>query len=134
MHLVLKLWVESYNFLKSFFFSTLLEWCLVLPSFSCISLYGLLEHCTLISWFFCLFNTFPMYGAVFFQYTLKLLIKKKISWKFFIGNILSICQSVDEDSLRLPNLLLYNWRCSLYFSYLFMSDFDLWAICHKMIS
>ena len=34
---------------KSFFFSTLLEWCLVLPSFSCISLSGLLEHCTLIS-------------------------------------------------------------------------------------
>ena len=34
---------------KSFFFSTLLEWCLVLPSFSCISLFGLLEHCTLIS-------------------------------------------------------------------------------------
>ena len=34
---------------KSFFFATLLEWCLVLPSFSCISLSGLLEHCTLIS-------------------------------------------------------------------------------------
>ena len=34
---------------KSFFFSTLLEWCLVLPSFSCISLFGLLEHCTLFS-------------------------------------------------------------------------------------
>ena len=34
---------------KSFFFSTLLKWCLVLPSFSCISLSGLLEHCTLIS-------------------------------------------------------------------------------------
>ena len=62
---------------KSFFFSTLLEWCLVLPSFSCISLSGLLEHCTLISWCFCLFSTFPMYRAVFFQYTFKLLIKKK---------------------------------------------------------
>ena len=34
---------------KSFFFATLLEWCLVLPSFSCISLSGLLKHCTLIS-------------------------------------------------------------------------------------
>ena len=63
---------------KSFFFSTLLEWCLVLPSLSCISLSGLLEHCTLISWCLCLFSTFPMYGAVFFQYTFKLLIKKKI--------------------------------------------------------
>ena len=62
---------------KSFFFSTLLEWCLVLPYFSCISLSGLLEHCTLISWCFCLFSTFSMYGAVFFQYTFKLLIKKK---------------------------------------------------------
>ena len=62
---------------KSFFFGTLLEWHLVLPSFSCLSLSGLLEHCTLISWCFCLFSTFPMYGAVFFQYTSKLLIKKK---------------------------------------------------------
>ena len=34
---------------KSIFFATLLEWCLVLPSFSCISLSGLLEHCNLIS-------------------------------------------------------------------------------------
>ena len=64
---------------KSFFFSTLLKWCLVLPSFSCISLSRLLEHCTLFSWCFCLFSTFPMYGAVFFQYTFKLLIKKKNS-------------------------------------------------------
>ncbi len=39
-----------------------------------------------------------------------------VSCKFFIGNILSICQSVDEDSLRLPNLVLYSWRCSLYLS------------------
>ena len=92
MHLVLKLWVESYNFLKSFFFSTLLEWCLVLPSFSCISLYGLLEHCTLISWFFCLFNTFPMYGAVFFQYTFKLLIKKKFLESFSLA---TFCQYVN---------------------------------------
>ena len=32
---------------KSFFFFTLLEWCLVLPSFSCISLPVLLDHCNL---------------------------------------------------------------------------------------
>ena len=34
---------------KPFFFSTLLEWCLGIPSFSCNSLSGLLDHCTLIS-------------------------------------------------------------------------------------
>ena len=34
---------------KSFFIFTLLEWCLVLPSFSCSSLPGLLDHCTLVS-------------------------------------------------------------------------------------
>ena len=32
---------------KSFFFFTLLKWCLVLPSFSCISLPVLLDHCNL---------------------------------------------------------------------------------------
>ena len=26
------------------------------------------------------------------------------------------------------------WRCSLYFSYLLMYDFDFWTICHKVIS
>ena len=56
-----------------------------------------------------------------------------ISWKFFIGNILSICQSVDEDSLRLPNLLLYNWRCSLYFSCLILI-FEQYAIKWLVIS
>ena len=34
---------------KPFFFSTLLEWCLGIPSFSCNSLSGLLDQCTLIS-------------------------------------------------------------------------------------
>ena len=34
---------------KSFFFFTLLEWCLVLPSFSCMSLPVLLDHCKLVS-------------------------------------------------------------------------------------
>ena len=120
--------------------------------FLSLSLFSLLNGV----WFYLLFLVFPFLGCLgivlwfldvfvflvhflctglcFFNILLSYLSKKKISWKFFIGNILSICQSVDEDSLRLPNLLLYNWRCSLYFSYLFMSDFDLWAICHKMIS
>ena len=34
---------------KSFFFFTLLEWCLVLPSFSCFSLPVLFDHCNLVS-------------------------------------------------------------------------------------
>ena len=34
---------------KSFFFFTLLEWCLVLPSFSWLSLPVLLDHCNLVS-------------------------------------------------------------------------------------
>ena len=34
---------------KSFFFFTLLEWCLVLPSFSCLSLPILFDHCNLVS-------------------------------------------------------------------------------------
>ena len=34
---------------KSFFFLTFLEWCLVLPSFSCLSLPVLLGHCNLVS-------------------------------------------------------------------------------------
>ena len=34
---------------KSFFFSTLLEWCFVLPFFSCFSLPVLIDHCTLVS-------------------------------------------------------------------------------------
>ena len=51
---------------KPFFCFTLLEWCLVLPSFSCLSLPVLLDHCNRVSWCFCLFSTFPMYWAVFF--------------------------------------------------------------------
>ena len=35
--------------LKSFFFFTLLEWCLVLLSFSCLSLPVLFDHCNLVS-------------------------------------------------------------------------------------
>ena len=35
--------------IKSFFFFTLLEWSLVLPSFSCMSLPVLLDHCNLVS-------------------------------------------------------------------------------------
>ena len=62
---------------KSFFFSTLLEWCLVLPSFSCISLSRLLEHFTLFSWCFCLFSTFTMYWLCFFNLLLSYLYKKK---------------------------------------------------------
>ena len=34
---------------KSFFFFTFLEWCLVLPSFSCVSLPVLLDYCNLVS-------------------------------------------------------------------------------------
>ena len=50
---------------KSFFFFTLLEWCFVLPFFSCFSLPMLIDHCSLVSWCFCLFRTFPMYWAEF---------------------------------------------------------------------
>ena len=34
---------------KSFYFFTLLKWCLVSPSFSCLSLPILLDHCNLVS-------------------------------------------------------------------------------------
>ena len=34
---------------KSFFFLTLLEWCLVLPAFSCLSLLALFDLCNLVS-------------------------------------------------------------------------------------
>ena len=57
------------------YFTVLLYKVIVMTS--CISLSGLLEYCTLISWCFCLFSTFPMYGAVFFHYTFKLSKKKK---------------------------------------------------------
>ena len=50
--------------LKSFFFFTLLEWCLVLPSFSCISLLVLLDHYNLVSWCFCLFVHFLCTGLL----------------------------------------------------------------------
>ena len=36
---------------KYFFFNTLLEWNLALPSFSCFSLLVLLNHCNFGSWF-----------------------------------------------------------------------------------
>ena len=35
--------------LSFFFFFTLLEWCLVLPSFSCLSLPILFDLCNLVS-------------------------------------------------------------------------------------
>ena len=63
---------------KSFFCFTLLEWCLVLPSFSCFSLPILFNHCNLVSWCFCLSSTFPMYGAVFFFNIYFLLLIKNI--------------------------------------------------------
>ena len=75
---------------KSFFFFTLLKWCLVLPSFSCFSLLVLLDYCNLVFWCFCLSSTFPMYRAMFFFIiNFLLLIKKNMSksctsWLFLI--------------------------------------------------
>ena len=65
---------------KSFVFFTFLEWCLVLPSFSCLPLLVFLDLCNLVSWCFCPFSTFPMYWAVLFFFFDKIfmsLIKKK---------------------------------------------------------
>ena len=41
--------VANGPFLSLSFFFTFLEWCLVLPSFSCVSLPVLLDHCNLVS-------------------------------------------------------------------------------------
>ena len=66
--------------LKSFFFFSLLEWCLVLPSFSCFSLPVLLDHCNLVSWCFCLFVHFLCTGLCVFNKIFMLLIKKKYTY------------------------------------------------------
>ena len=42
---------RSLRDMKSFFFCTLLDWSLVLPSCSCLSLLDLIDHCNLGSWF-----------------------------------------------------------------------------------
>ena len=63
---VLRVANGSFLSLSLFFFFTLLKWCFVLPTFSCVSLPVLLDLCNLVSWYFCLFCTFPMYGPVFF--------------------------------------------------------------------
>ena len=59
------------------FLFTLLEWCLVLPSFSCLSLPVLLDHCNLVSWCFCLFVHFLCTGLCVFNKIFMLSIKKK---------------------------------------------------------
>ena len=107
---------------KSFFFFTLLKWCLVLPSFSCLSLPVLFDHCNLVSWCFCLSSTFPMYGAVFFNIYLPLLIKKKkkyhlVKWKivvyqFNMGNrvcVIWFCLISHECSYPPPSTLPPLW-------------------------
>ena len=79
---------------KSFYFFTLLEWCLVSPSFSCLSLPILLDHCNLVSWCFYPFSTCPIYWAVFFfliKFLCYLSKKKKNSkmisiWIFYLKN------------------------------------------------
>ena len=81
---------------KSFFFFTLLEWCLVLPSFSCMSLLVLLDHCNLVSWCFCLFVHFLCTRLCVFNKIFMLLIKKKMSLYTKISEI-----KVDARSFKI---------------------------------
>ena len=65
--------------IKSFFFHTLLEWSLVLPTFSCFSLHVLLDYCNFGSWLFCPYSTFPVYlGWLCFLIKFFITYKKKI--------------------------------------------------------
>ena len=65
--------------IKSFFFHTLLEWSLVLPTFSCFSLHVLPDYCNFGSWLFCPYSTFPVYlGWLCFLIKFFITYKKKI--------------------------------------------------------
>ena len=68
---------------KFFFFFTLLKLCLVLPSFSCLSLPVLLDHCNLVSWCFCLFSHFLCPGLCFYLIKFLCYLSKKLTIIFF---------------------------------------------------
>ena len=64
-----------------------------------------------ISWCFCLFSTFPMYGAVFFHYTFKfLIIKKKLRQLFYI-RLKTSCRNL-KDLFMSTFIRVWCWQFS----------------------